>query len=41
MSDIEKCPVMGGGGKKKSASSNNEHWWPNQVNLKVLHQNTS
>lgn len=40
MSDISKCPVMGGGDKKESAPSKNEHWWPNQVNLKVLHQNT-
>ena len=41
MSDIEKCPVMGGGGKKSSVSTKNEHWWPNQINLKILHQNTS
>jgi catalase-peroxidase len=41
MSDIEKCPVMGGDGKKKSVSTKNEHWWPNQINLKILHQNTS
>ncbi|MFT7490596.1 MAG: catalase-peroxidase [Pseudohongiellaceae bacterium] len=40
MSDIGKCPVMGGGHSHKSVPSKNEHWWPNQVNLKVLHQNT-
>ncbi|WP_298718683.1 catalase/peroxidase HPI [uncultured Oceanisphaera sp.] len=35
-----KCPVMHGShtslGDKASA---NRHWWPNQLNLKVLHQN--
>jgi catalase-peroxidase len=41
MSDIEKCPVMGSGNSHKAAKSRNENWWPNQVNLKVLHQNTS
>ena len=40
MSDIGKCPVMGGGHSHKSVPSKNEHWWPNQVNLKMLHQNT-
>jgi catalase-peroxidase len=40
MSDIGKCPVMGGGHSHKSVPSKNEHWWPNQVNLKILHQNT-
>ena len=30
-----KCPVMG----KKNVS--NQDWWPNQLNLKVLHQNSS
>lgn len=41
MSDIGKCPVMGGGHSHKSIPSKNEHWWPNQVNLKMLHQNTN
>lgn len=41
MSDISKCPVMGGGDHKKPAPSNNSDWWPNQVNLKILHQNTN
>lgn len=39
MSDIDKCPVMGSGGKNKPEPLKNEHWWPNQVNLKILHQN--
>jgi catalase-peroxidase len=41
MSDIGKCPVMSGGHSHKSIPSKNEHWWPNQVNLKILHQNTN
>ena len=41
MSDISKCPVMGGGDNKKNASLKNADWWPNQVNLKILHQNTN
>lgn len=35
-----KCPVIHGpNGFKASASSANQKWWPNQLNLKVLHQN--
>lgn len=36
-----KCPVLGGAhhhGAKGTIA--NLHWWPNQLNLKVLHQNT-
>lgn len=37
-----KCPVMHGSrtslGDKGTA---NLHWWPNQLNLRILHQNTS
>ncbi len=40
MSNESKCPVMGGGNSHKAAPSKNEHWWPNQINLKVLHQNS-
>lgn len=36
-SDIGKCPVMGGMPKGSTA---NEHWWPNQLNLKILGQNS-
>jgi catalase-peroxidase len=28
------CPVMGGGRRRTNAD-----WWPNQLNLKILHQN--
>jgi len=39
-----KCPVMhGGGGMKGSAGGGtaNRDWWPNQLNLKVLSQNSA
>ena len=39
MSDSEsKCPVLGG--QLGVAAAANQHWWPNQLNLKVLHQNS-
>lgn len=35
-----KCPVMHGSHTKLGdKASANRHWWPNQLNLKVLHQN--
>ena len=39
--NISKCPVVGSHGRnsKRSARSLNE-WWPNQLNLKLLHQNS-
>ncbi len=41
-SDIGKCPVMNGGpGLQMAGSTANQHWWPNQLNLKALHQNSS
>ena len=35
-----KCPVMGGAPAHKAAPSNAD-WWPNQLNLKMLHQHSS
>ena len=35
-----KCPVMGGSLTHKAAPSNAD-WWPNQLNLKMLHQHSS
>src|SRR5574339_266358 len=32
-----KCPVTGGG---PSRVMTNRDWWPNQLNLKILHQNS-
>ena len=37
---VGKCPVMGHSGTAKGSSAN-QHWWPEQLNLKVLHQNTA
>ena len=39
MSNESKCPVMGGGRKQPAAPAPmNGDWWPNQLNLNVLHQ---
>jgi catalase-peroxidase len=35
--DISKCPVMGG--KATSRKMANQDWWPNQLDIRVLHQN--
>ncbi len=36
-----KCPVMHGRGVQATHSvQSNKDWWPNQLNLKVLHQNS-
>ena len=37
--DISQCPVMGG--QQQKGSTANLNWWPNQLNVKVLHQNTN
>ena len=37
--DISKCPVMGSSAAASGTVSNRD-WWPNQLNLKILHQNT-
>ncbi|MFN8608165.1 MAG: catalase/peroxidase HPI [Vulcanimicrobiota bacterium] len=37
-----KCPVMHGAPKHVAGGgTSNKDWWPNQLNLKVLHQNSS
>ena len=33
-----KCPVTG---KTSGGGTSNKDWWPNQLNLKVLHQHSS
>ena len=39
MSSESKCPVLGGAHKHGAMGSTaNQHWWPNQLNLKILHQ---
>jgi catalase-peroxidase len=40
MNSESKCPVTGGSNTTMGAMSNRD-WWPNQLNLKILHQNSS
>lgn len=38
----KKCPVTGHTSKSVSGGgTSNKDWWPNQLNLKILHQNSS
>ncbi|MDA0206652.1 MAG: catalase/peroxidase HPI [Acidobacteria bacterium] len=40
-SSAGKCPVMGGSHTHKAMGTTaNQNWWPNQLNLKVLQQNS-
>jgi catalase-peroxidase len=39
LSTESKCPVMGG--EHKHPAPTNASWWPNQLNLKILHQQCS
>lgn len=42
MNNEGKCPVTGAGGKHTSGGgTSNQHWWPNQLNLRILRQNSS
>ncbi len=42
MTDNSKCPFTGGANKQvTSKGTSNRDWWPNQLNLKILHQNTN
>ena len=42
MNEDSKCPVTGGANKPIAGRGmSNRDWWPNQLNLKVLHQNSS
>ena len=37
-----KCPVHHGGSKQSAfAGRSNRDWWPNQLNLRVLHQHSA
>jgi catalase-peroxidase len=41
MSDEAKCPMSGGDLKHTAAGTpTNANWWPNQLNLKILHQHS-
>ena len=39
MNEISKCPVHGVRPAVTHSGRSNRDWWPNQLNLKVLHQN--
>ena len=42
MNKDSKCPVTGGVAKPTASSgASNRDWWPNQLNLKVLHQHSA
>ncbi|MBN1546168.1 MAG: catalase-peroxidase, partial [Syntrophaceae bacterium] len=42
MNEDGKCPVTGRTSKPISGGGrSNRDWWPNQLNLKILHQNSS
>ena len=43
MTTESKCPVMSAAGSRHTAAGavSNSDWWPNQLNLKMLHQNAS
>ncbi len=41
-SSQSKCPVMASAHSHAGTGSTaNQHWWPNQLNLKILHQNSN
>jgi len=41
MNDESKCPVTGGTNNPTTGGgTSNRDWWPNQLNLKILHQHT-
>jgi catalase-peroxidase len=41
MSTQSKCPVAGTHGEQKVAARTNRDWWPDQLQLHVLHQNSA
>ncbi len=43
MEKVSKCPVTGMTGKRAVAGggTSNKDWWPNQLNLKILHQHST
>jgi catalase-peroxidase len=41
MESESKCPALGGPHRHTAVgTTSNQHWWPNQLNLKMLHQNS-
>ena len=41
MSNDSKCPVTGDARRHTAGASANATWWPNQLNLHILHQHSS
>ncbi len=41
MSNDAKCPFTGGMTKNSGGGTANRDWWPNQLNLKMLHQHSA
>ena len=35
-----QCPVTGAGGKRTASANAKQNWWPNQLDLKILHQHS-
>jgi catalase-peroxidase len=40
MSDESTCPVTGKSSKQVGGGTSNRDWWPNQLNLHILHQHS-
>jgi catalase-peroxidase len=40
MTNEDKCPFSGGANTLAGTSPANAQWWPNQLNLRLLHQNS-
>lgn len=40
MTDEDKCPVVGVAHTRLAGSQANNKWWPNQLNVQLLHQNS-
>ena len=42
MESENKCPALGGPHRHTAVGTmSTQHWWPNQLNLKILHQNST
>ena len=41
MKKESKCPVTGAAGRDSGMGTTNRDWWPNQLNLKILHQHSA
>ncbi len=41
MNDVSRCPVMHVENNSANAGTSNNDWWPNQLNVNVLHQHST